>query len=63
MDMHLHNVGIITGIKLTKLVTRLNYTVNQLNNLILALDSLWPAWAEAGKYTRGVGILLFFFFF
>ena len=47
----------LTHIKITKLVTRLNYTVNKLNNPILAPDSLWVVWAEAGKYTRGVGIL------
>ena len=28
-----------------------------LNTQILTPDSLWAAWAEAGKYTRGVGIL------
>ena len=26
-DIHLHNVGIMTGINLTKLVTKLNYTM------------------------------------
>ena len=28
-----------------------------LNDPILAPDSLWAAWAEVGKYTRGVDIL------
>ena len=47
----------MTYIKLTKLVTRVNYRVNKLNKAILAPDNLWAACAEAGKYTRGVGIL------